>query len=112
MTGTGAAPAVTAWAVDASGVATLCAMFWVDVSGRGLAAAVMDDDAAGKDSVIDGAVTDEEAADDEFNFVDVDNTAIRDEPCEIAAAPVVCAGTLLAAACDDATLCAKVAIVD
>ena len=97
MTGTGAAPAVTAWAVDPSGVATFGTMlFCAAASERRLVAAGVDDDAAGNVSVIDGAVADEEATDDEFSVVEVDNTAVRDEPCEIAAAPVVCAGALLA----------------
>ena len=110
MMGTGAAPAVTAWAVDAGGVATSCAMLFCPAPfERGLVAAgVVDDDAAGKDTVIDGVVADEEATDDGFSLVDVDNTAVEDEPCEIAAAPVVCIGALLAAviACDNAELCA------
>ena len=111
MTGTGAAPAVTAWAVDASGVATFCAMlFCAAIVGRGLVeAGVDDDDASDNDTVVDGAVADEVATDDEFSFVDVDNTAVTDEPCEVAAAPVVCIGALLAAvviACGNTALCA------
>lgn len=112
MIGTGAAPAVTAWAVDASGVATFCAMlFCAAIFGRELVAAGVDDnddDATGNDTVIDDAVPDEAATDDEFSFVDVDNTAVRDEPCEIGAAPAVCTGSPLAAviACDNTALCA------
>ena len=110
ITGTGAAPAVTAPAVDASGVAMFGdILFCAAAFGRGLVAAGVDDDAAGNDSVIDGVVADEEAAADEFRCVDVDNTAVIDESCEIAAAaPVICAGALLVAVvdCDNATLCA------
>ena len=107
MMGTGAAPAVTAWAVDAGGVATSCAMLCPAPFERGLVAAgVVDDDAAGKDTVIDGVVADEEATDEESSLVDVDKTTVKDEPCEIAAAPVVCIGALLAAviACENAAL--------
>lgn len=83
--GTGAAPAVTACAVDARGVATPCAILFCAVTfGRGIDAGGIDDDAAGDDNTGDEALAADDAAE-----VDTVDGAGNDESVEIAAAAVV-----------------------